>query len=172
MFVRTETVTAARVGGLPGERAPLEWRVAPGMPATPDGLVFGEGLATMVADALKAFHHVPRLGDGPLSAIQAVGRYQRACRLADDRLGRAYAVRAVLCQALARLAAQDSDAASLLEARYVRRKPIAHFEVEGHARATLLRRTRQALEQVTWELWVIEQEAREAEEEEDEHVNT
>lgn len=146
---------------VPVRDTPLEWRVAP---AGAGDLEFGEELALRVAEALKGFHDIQRLAGGPLTDLRAVRGYQHQRRMADDRLGRAYAVRAVLCRALARLAAHNSEGALLLEARYVRRKPIAHFEVEGYARATLLRRTREALEQLVWELWGLEGEAWEAEE--------
>ena len=156
MLVQPETLTAQRTAGTPGGRVPLEWRVAP----APHGdLEFGEPLVALVGEALKGFHDVPRLAGGALAGLRAVACYQHEQRLAGDRLGRAYALRAVLCQALARLAAQDAEGATLLEARFVRGKPIAHFEVEGYARATLLRRSRQALQQLTWELWVLEGEA-------------
>jgi hypothetical protein len=159
MFVQTETMTMPQRTGLLGGRAPLEWRVAP----APHGeLMFGEHLVSLVGEALKSFHHVPKLAGGALADLRAVDCYQRERRLADDPLGRAYAVRAVLCQALARLAMQDAEGAMLLEARFVRQKPIAHFEVEGYARATLLRRTRQVLQQLAWELWSLEGEAWEA----------
>jgi hypothetical protein len=75
-------------------------------------------------------------------------------------MGRAYALRAVLGDALARLASADPPAAGLLEARYLRGRSLAAFEVEGYARATVLRRSRRAVEALAWALWELEQEAR------------
>jgi hypothetical protein len=124
------------------------------------GWLFGESLIAEISEALKRFRRVPELGRCPLTQLSAVARYRQGQCIADDAVGRAYALRAVLRQALGRLAACDPAAAALLESRFVRGEPLAAFETRGLARATVLRHSRRALEALAWEFWAIEQEAR------------
>ncbi len=138
-------------------RAPLEWRVAP---AAPDETVFGEQLLMAVGEALKCFNNIERLSSSKVAGLAAVARCKLEQRIAGDPLGCAYATRAVLREALIRLECTDANGAALLEDRYMHQKPIAQFEVEGRARATLMRHTRRALEGLSWELWCLEQDAR------------
>lgn len=113
-----------------------------------------ENLYEVVQQAMKQWHS-RELGASELMTLCALRQMQRA-----QQLSAPHAVRALLSDALARLAQQDADAAQLLQMRFVDDMPVNQVAVQRHvAESTVYNQQRQALEGLCFVLEQMEKAA-------------
>ncbi|MBU1878632.1 MAG: hypothetical protein KJ734_06760 [Chloroflexi bacterium] len=115
-----------------------------------------------VHTALKQLRRERELGEHLLTRLTAVEERRRQDGWPDMPLGRAAALRGVLVAARQDLAAQDDDAATLLERRFWQDKSVVRIAHEQHvAESTLYARQEQAICMLARGLWALEQVAQE-----------
>lgn len=113
-----------------------------------------------VHTALKRLHREHELSQHPLTGLAVVEARRRQRGLSDTPMGRAAALRGVLDEARQTLAAQDVDAAALLEGRFWRGESVIQLTHQQHvAEGTLYAQQLETISALARALWTLEQAA-------------